>query len=231
MNFLLAIIAAASLGVMFTVESTAWFIRSAGLESKTAQIFAVSNQYLYSTRLFAFIFQFIVALQIDLQKNQIFLWGTYLAAFLIALLLHLIIFFSNRFHATIWAKFFSTRKIAAIAHYSRLSLPRWRIHNKKLSAKILFSTMLLALAVTLPYFLAYIYSDFRMTFGSIAQVISFLGAVIIIYNVDPQLSQSMDKDNLRYEIYDYIHGRTWAYFLSFIATLLLFILSKYLYGR
>ncbi len=212
---------------MFTVESSAWFIRSAGLKLKTAQIFAVTNKYLYLTRLFAFIFQFIVALHIDLKNDQIFLWGTYLSAFIIALLLHLIVFFSSRFHATIWAKFFSMRNIAAIADYSQLAFPRWRIHNKELYAKIVFSTMLLALAVTLPYFLANIYSAFRMTFGSIAQIISFLGAIILIYKVDPQLSESMDNDNLRYEIYDYIHGRTWAYLLSFIAILLFFISSKY----
>jgi len=221
-NFVLPIIAASSLAVMFTVESSAWFIKSAGLKSRTAQIFALSNQYLYSARLFAFIFQFTVALQIDLQKDQNFLWATYIAAFLIALLLHLIVFFSNWFHVTIWAKFFSMRKIATIADYSQLPLPRWRIHNKELYAKIVFSTMLLGLSLTLPYFLANFYPGFRMTFGSIAQILSFLGAIILIYNVDPQLSQSMDNDNLRYEIYDYIHGRTCAYLLSFSYTIIFY---------
>jgi hypothetical protein len=222
---LIGILGGLSLGFMFTIESATWFIRALAQRSKTGQMIAVSNTFLYSSRLFAFGFQLVISVQIDASFGWNALWGTFASAFIAASALHLLIFFSTWGHTTAWPALLRRGKLALVSNAALLPAARWRIHRRRLFAAVLFSASLFGLSATAPYLLAHLYAGMRMTLGSVAQIINFAGSVMLVYWVDPMLFRLMDEELLGDALFDYLLGRLTAFLLFAVMFIALWIVA------
>ena len=219
MTHLIGIVGGTSLGLMFTVESATWFIRALAQRQKTGQMIAVSNMLLYSSRFFAFVFLLVMSFQIDTSSGWNSLWGTFVSAFVSAALLHVVFFFSKWSHTQWWPAIFGRRRLALVVDAKLLPAPRWRVHRRRLFAAVFFSASLFGLSATMPYMLAHLYYEMRMTLASVAQIINFAGSVLLVYWVDPMLFKLMDEASLGDALFDYLLGRL----IVFVAFALIFI--------
>jgi hypothetical protein len=79
------------------------------------------------------------------------------------------------------------------------------------------------------FYLALIYSEYRLTVGQFSPIFHGVGAMILGFYIDPMLSRSIDKarddESWLINMYSIFLGRVLSYFISSIAFLLIFIIG------
>lgn len=211
---LLAIVGGLSIAAMFTIESGAWFLRAQASQEEMGRMLSTANQFLFTSRLFAFGFQAVTSLMVDRSLGWNALNATFLIGFGVAAVIHLL-----AYHCPPTARW--TRqwfllmlpKVRGADH--SVFHPRARVMNKSLFLRAVMATLLFSLAFTVPWLLANRFHSIRMTMGSVSQMMNFLGSITLVTLVEPILYRAIDGVALRDVVYDYLLGRFWAFTASF----------------
>ena len=219
--------AAVSLCLMFWVDTYAWFVRSNALSNGSARVIAKSNLIMYSSRAFAFVFQFSIAYYLEAFKLSAGIFEISLIGFFLAALIHFTTFYCEAPRRHSWRAI--VFQLTAIRRWDsqimNIELPpvkpwKWT----KLTMATAASTAIFGMALAIPYLLAFRNPDYRLTYGSLIQLLNFLGTLFLLYFVDPILYKRMDEGTLRETIYEYISGRIFGFFISFSLILVVFII-------
>lgn len=222
----LAVIGGLSLAVMFAVESSTWFFRAQGDRTDLGGTLARANQLLYSSRLFAFGFQLVISLMVDTRAGWWPIWLTFAAGFGATIAVHLVAFHVPGGAVRLWQLFAVVGAPDRRATRPGLRAPvRGHVVDRALFTRTLLATMLLAAAATLPFVLASLFAQLRMTMGSVAQVMNFFGSITMISLVEPVLYRSIDREALGHVVFDYLLGRLWGLGVCFGVILLTGVLA------
>jgi hypothetical protein len=211
--YLLAILGGLSLAVQFTIESGAWYFRAQAAREELGRMLSTASQLLYSSRLFAFGFQLVISLMVDTRAGWTVLSESFLIGFVSAALVHLLVYHVPGTARATWRALHAVMPSSIDMRPELRSEPRLKVHDYGLFRRTLFATILFSVAATAPFLLAYRFTNVRMTMGSIAQMMNFLGAITIVSLVEPMLYRAIDAESLEHLVFDYLLGRFWGFVL------------------
>lgn len=189
---------------MAYVDSSTWWLRALSDGSRMGQFIGRTNIYNYFGRSFAFVYTGCLSFLVDTghatQYVALFIGITFLAGAMSQRIL------LNRGRA-------SQSLLMFIAHTIRLSPQPLAETNEALpQGRALFlitssSTFLLSLALSLPYIVASIFPEFRLTISSTSQVLNSLGTILVLTFVDQMLFALWDKSGLAASLPYFMRGR------------------------
>lgn len=199
------------LGLIFLIETFVWYIRSMSESNYRSKVISTSNIIMYITRVFLVGYQIIINYQIETggDVRQVILSG--LVGMVFAALANQLIFTNHSILQFFWNIFYKTfirLKLISPHEYCRdvHLLSKKFVVNSVVSASLV-STISLLLVYVLPQIFATIFFDYRLTLSSVGQVISFLGMVITLFVLDPQLFKMQDAGEIKIGFSYYLHGR------------------------
>jgi hypothetical protein len=208
---LLAVLSGLSLCVQFTIESSTWYFRSLPAGSRgLGGLLSIANQVLYSSRIFAFVFQLCIALLVDYGAPKQFLLGGFVVAIIGSTLVHALLFFGPGQVVL--------HKLAGrlVDGDPRILSTRFTGGATPYVLKAAASTILICAAAVVPYGLALTFPTIRLTMGSLSQVLNSLGAIMLISVVEPTLYRSLDRDSLPQQLGEYFVGRIYGFCASLL---------------
>lgn len=217
--FFVAVLGGLSLAVMFAVESGTWFFRAQATPADLGVMLARANQLLYSSRLFAFGFQLVISLMIDMGAGWAPIWLTFAVGFATAVLVHVLAFHVPRSARGVWRLVLYVAPPSAAGRSGLRAATRSHVVDRALFRRTLLATILLAAAATVPFVLATLFEHLRMTMGSVAQVLNFAGSISMITLVESALYRSIDEAALGHAVFDYLLGRVWGFGVCLVVLL------------
>jgi hypothetical protein len=206
-----------SLVIALLIETTSWSLRSYAKIEYRGTIISKTNIYLYGARLFILIYMTGLSFLVDKREAVFNLIMLVSFSYILSSVIHLSIL-NNNTHAKICDIFLR------VLFVDKLMI-REQNKTKEYSSSLLFNTALSAFTFSLgmiaPYFFASLYPDYRMTFGTIGQIINSLGTIFLLFFVDPILYRHMDNNRLMENLHSYYAGRILGFILGGVLILIM----------
>ena len=199
------------LGLVFLVETFVWYIRSMSESSYRSKVISTSNIIMYLTRVLLIGYQIILNYEIETggDVRQVILSG--LIGMTFAAVVHQVIFSYHSVIQFFWDLFYKTFVRFGLI-YSHEYSQEVHLLSKKIVMNIVVvasfvSTISLLFVYILPQIFATLFFDYRLTLSSVGQVISFLGMIVTLFILDPQLFKMQDAGEIRTGFSYYLQGR------------------------
>lgn len=225
-NILIALAAIMALSLSFLIETSSWSVRALSDGNKIGEYISRTNIYLYGGRFFSLIFMSSVSLLIDKSVSTKWIVLIAGASFLLAGLLHFAIFGAKKIEYVLSVRI---SKLLSLDVTKKLDCTKEAILDKRLFYFSLVATFCFSVGLSVPYILASVFPNYRMTISSLGQIINSLGTVLILFLIDKMLYRAMDKGELDLHIHSYSFGRTCGFSITGVVLALVAIIN-FCYG-
>lgn len=202
---LIAALAMISLATSLLIETSSWWLRSFSRPGNVGLYISRTNIYLYGGRFFALLFSTFIAILVDQQVSTERLLELLAIGFAGTGVAHLVLLNDSRFTLAL---------VIRIARLMRMSPPDIEHHHPRSPADresirtpTALSSMFFGLGLSLPYVLASMMPEYRLTIGNLGQVINSFGTLLLLFWVDQRLFAALDKDRLQDAVVHYGRGR------------------------
>lgn len=229
---IVAIVAIASVSVAMIIDSTAWHIRGLARVEERGAFISKTNIFLYGGRFFSLLYMTSLAYLVDVGGTAVEIIFVSAAGFFISSIAN---------HVVLGTRKVRKRFVETVAGALRLP-PRecdidadhFRIFSRVAMKNRLFlfssmATFVFSMGISVPYVIASIFPEYRMTFNNLGQIINSLGMLMVLLIIDNQMYRDWDKGSIRESNEHYTSSRTFglmtASLIYFSATVAIAILK------
>jgi len=225
----MTLIAGFLLGLAFLVETFVWYIRSMSESTYRSKVISTSNIIMYLTRILLVGYQIILNYQIETGGNvqQVILSG--LVGMLFAFFAHILIFGNESFIRIFWKIYYKSALVFRLINTNEYSSSAY-VPNKNIKLNLVLiasfiSTIALLFVYILPQIFATLYFDYRLTLSSVGQILSFLGMIVTLFVLDPQLFRMQDAGEIKDGFSYYLNGRLFGLGIAALVLMVSFFIA------
>lgn len=212
-NYIISLAIIAALTFSLLVETTSWWIKSMAQNNTIGHYVSRTNIYLYGGRFFALVFMSLISLLIELNIETKFIIYLISASFLFAAILHIMVFKSTKF--IVLVSVFLT-KVLFLESPNISAIGSRETERDKLKFYTAVSSFFFGLGLGLPYVIAALFPEFRLTISNLGQILNATGMLMLIFFVDQILYRALDRGVLAGRLMDYSMGRAQGFFAASI---------------
>lgn len=217
---IVAVVAITSLTVAMIIDSTAWHIRGLAQIEERGTFISKTNIFLYGGRFFSLLYMTSLAYLVDIGGTAAEIIFVSAAGFLIS---------SVANHFVLGLRNVRKRFVESVASALRLPPRQCDIDaeyfhmfsmaaiKNKLFIFSSMATIVFSMGISIPYVVASIFPEYRMTFNNLGQIINSLGMLMVLLIIDNQMYRDWDKGSIRESNEYYTSSRTFG--LMFTAIL------------
>lgn len=213
----LFLLCVAGLTIAMLIDSTAWHIRALAVIEDRGLFISKTNIFLYGGRFFSLLYMTILAYFVDIGKMPADIILVSAIGFGIAAITNHVILGIQRnrrvFVALAATGLFLPHRPPAEANVASAVL-RQSASAQKLFVQSALATFVFSLGISVPYFVAALYPDFRMTFNNLGQIINSIGMLILLLLVDAKLYRDWDAGVIAESNEAYTLSRTVGLFVA-----------------
>lgn len=216
------ILSSIGLSISLLVESSSWTLRAMSGKSNHGFFNSRASIYLYGGRFFSLLFMGVMSILADQQKD-INLMTMFISISVTSAACTQIFYkkMPNFFH---WINKIMTGLIFQ-KFDMKFDYKQSVIKDNSLKRNTTLATVVVIFGISSPYILAAFYPEIRMTISTLGQFITAIGTVLVLFNVDTALFKKMDKNNLKYYIFEYLEGRCMGLIFASIIFWVIFLLT------
>jgi len=210
---IVAVVAVASVTVAMIVDSTAWHIRGLARVEERGAFISKTNIFLYGGRFFSLLYMTSLAYLVDIGGTATEIILVSAAGFFISSIAN---------HVVLGTRTVRKRFVETVA--SALRLPsrecdieadHFRIFSRAATKNRLFlfssmATFIFSMGISVPYVIASIFPEYRMTFNNLGQIINSLGMLMVLLIIDNQMYRDWDRGSIRESNEHYTSSRTFG---------------------
>lgn len=220
--FLLAVMLAASVAGGF-VDASTWWIRCFSDGTQMGQYVARTNIYNYFGRTFAFVYLACLSLLVDTGQTTQYVALFVGLSFVVGAVSQPMLL--NRSRPSQMLLMFIARLIRLEPH----PLPEHGGPIPQGNRLFLFTGVayfLLAMAGSLPYIVASVFPQYRLTISSTTQILNSFGTILVLTFVEQILYGMWDKSNLSSSLPYYMRGKVLGGLVAGLLLIVLFVFVK-----
>lgn len=223
----MSIIVITSIVLIYFTETFSWYFKSLTKEAN-AGVISFGNMIMYSSRIFAFLYQFSISFLIEKKLMEDELTLIVAIALFACGLFHIIFLNNNLFLKKIaYLYIWILKKCKIVLRESSIlefdGKPRL-IKHQKIYFFTFISTLAFNIALTVPYLISIMFPDYRLTIVSFIPILNFIGSIPIVFYVDNYLFQYMDEGRVGSVVHNYYKGRIHGFVLTSIIILVLYFI-------
>jgi len=200
----------------FVMDAYAVFLRVAGVEG-LGEVLAMSNLVQYIARISNVLVIFILSFAFETGKLTTPVSLIFLLASLIGVMAVLSLINSKRFCMVV-RLILMPILYPSFRHVARLDVWRDTAHFKKASIKLLaysaITNMLIVVAMFIPFGIASLYPEMRMTSVYVGQLMNFFATLLVFAIQDPISMRMVDSGSLKEAGTALLYGRVLSYVLA-----------------
>jgi hypothetical protein len=195
------------------VETTTWWLRAEATKGSVGLFVSRTNIYLYGGRLFSLIFAAGISFLIEISVSTQILIILFTLSFVFNSLVH--VFVLNGGSLTYYI-------LKVFSRFLRLPPPEIRVHHpqtkyfSRITVVTAASSFAFSMGLTLPYILASLVPDYRLSISSLAQIINSFGTLLLLFYVDQVLFSAVDDGTIRTKVIEYSRGRALGFSVASI---------------
>lgn len=217
---LITLMASIGLSISLGMETLSWTVRSLSNHGTMGYFISRTNIFLYTARMFNLVFVVFVSLLIDTGVKTNSIMTTIGIAFAVAAISHMPLIKSKKTENIISTKVAKLLGLPFVGDKPIYQTSK----NIKLRNHTIASSFVFTAGLSIPYILASLMPEYRMTMSNVAQIINSIGTVVLLFYVDPIMYKMMDNGKLNEYVACYVMGRftgfgIGAIFLLFLAWL------------
>lgn len=192
---LVAIIAIISISIAMIIDSTAWHIRGLARLEERGVFISKTNIFLYGGRFFSLLYMTSLSYLVDIGGSAFQIIMVSAAGFLVSSA-------SNKLILGVRG----IRKVFVETVSNILRLPHRECNINTVSFRIfssssfksslfIFSTLatiVFSMGISVPYVIASLFPDYRMTFNNLGQIINSLGMLMVLLIIDNRMYRDWD---------------------------------------
>lgn len=192
---LVAIIAIISISIAMIIDSTAWHIRGLARLEERGVFISKTNIFLYGGRFFSLLYMTSLSYLVDIGGSAFQIIMVSAAGFLVSSA-------SNKLILGVRG----IRKLFVETVSYILRLPHRECDTNAISFRIfsrssfksslfVFSTLatiIFSMGISIPYVIASLFPDYRMTFNNLGQIINSLGMLMVLLIIDNRMYRDWD---------------------------------------
>jgi len=202
----------------FVMDAYAVFLRVAGVEG-LGEVLAMSNLVQYIARISNVLVIFILSFAFETGKLTIPVSLIFLLASLVGIVTVLTLIKSRRF-CTLVRLVLMPVLYPSFRHVAMLDVWRDIAHFKRASIKLAsysaITNMLIVIAMFIPFGIASLYPDMRMTSVYVGQLMNFFATLLVFAIQDPISMRMVDSGSLKEAGTALLYGRVLSYALAAI---------------
>lgn len=201
------------------VDSTAWHIRALARSEERGAFISKTNIFLYGGRFFSLVYMTSLAYLVDIGGTAVEIILVSAGGFFIA---------SVANHLVLGIRHVRKKFVLVVA--SILRLPRrpcdisgadFRICSREALKSRLFifssvATFVFSMGISIPYIVASIFPEYRMTFNNLGQIINSVGMLLVLVFIDNQMYKDWDRGIIVNSNEHYTGSRTFGLMVSAI---------------
>ncbi|MFN4357530.1 hypothetical protein [Sphingopyxis alaskensis] len=208
---IVAIVAIASVSIAMIIDSTAWHIRGLARVEERGAFISKTNIFLYGGRFFSLLYMTALAYLVDIggTASEIILVSA--TGFFVSSIANQAILGTRkvrkRFVETVaYALHLPARECDIDADHFRI-FSRSALENRLFLYSSL-ATLIFSMGISVPYVVASIFPEYRMTFNNLGQIINSIGMLMVLLVIDNRMYKDWDKGSIRESNEYYTSSRT-----------------------
>jgi 8-oxo-dGTP pyrophosphatase MutT (NUDIX family) len=159
--------------------------------------------------------------------KQVMLSGV--VGMLFAFFAHILIFGNEAFIRIFWKIYYKSALVFRLINTHEYSSSAF-VPNKNIKLNLVFiasfiSTIALLFVYILPQIFATLYFDYRLTLSSVGQILSFLGMIVTLFVLDPQLFRMHDAGKIKDGFSYYLNGRLFGLGIAALVLMVSFFIA------
>lgn len=214
---IIVLVAIASLSVAMIIDSTAWHIRGLARIEERGAFISKTNIFLYGGRFFSLVYMTSLAYLVDIGGTAVEIIFLSACGFLIASVAnHLVLGMRN-----VRKKFVEmvTTNLRLPPRPCDISGAPFHVFSSEAIKSRLFlfsstATFIFSIGISIPYVIASIFPEYRMTFNNLGQIINSAGMLIVLLVIDNQMYKDWDKGIIQASNEHYTGSRTFGLLAS-----------------
>ena len=211
-----------SIVLIYFSETFSWYFKSLTKQA-SAGVISFGNMIMYSSRIFAFAYQFSISFLIGKELTLVISIALFLCGIFHIIFLKNKILLKKIAHIYIWL----LKKCKIVLKESTtldFNSSTKLIKHSKIYFFTFISTLAFNISLTIPYLVSIMFPDYRLTIVSFIPILNFMGAIPIVFYVDNYLFQYMDKGEVDSVINNYYKGRIHGFLVTSMIILALFFI-------
>jgi len=225
-QFIVATIATVSLSIAMIIDSTAWHIRGLARVDERGLFISKTNIFLYGGRFFSLLYMTSLAYLVDVGVSAVEIISVSAFGFFASAVAN---------HCILGLRTIRKPFVQAVTCVLRLPQRESVVYNNNFrmfstttlgNHLFLFSSMatfIFSMGISIPYVIASVYPEYRMTFNNLGQIINSLGMLMVLLLIDSRMYRDWDRNELTESNEYYTASRTFG--LGFASLLYITITS------
>jgi Alternate to MurJ len=188
-----------SLAIAMLIDSAAWHIRAMSLSQERGLFISKTNIFLYGGRFFSLLYMTGLSFLVDIGKQPSEVVLLCAVGFVVAAVVNHILLGirSNRkAFMRLSARCLFLPRREAPAGRPAIAIILHDAASRRLFILSTIATFVFSMGISVPYIIAAVFPDFRMTFNNLGQIINSIGMLIILLLVDAKMYKDWDDDKL-----------------------------------